>query len=261
MPFELAKKKDFYDKHLNFTGRTLIDYKISPGTMAKYDTIRERLKTHKNFFINALDVGCSGNALIHFLDNVHHRTFLDLAHKPLTLYSQFQRYHPLVGSLTKMPFNKGSFDLVVALDVIEHIYNDKLAASELIRVLQPKGLLAISVPHRMKFYSHQDVLIGHYRRYELDQLRQLFISQGLQELSFFGVYGQAMRIQLYQAANPEKMEQDLKKLREKYLSDHIFRRIYDKFVKFGSICMKLDARFQPIRNIMNICVIFRKPQN
>ena len=82
----------------------------------------------------------------------------------------------------------------------------------------------------MKFYSHQDVLIGHYRRYELSQLRDLFISRGLEELTYFGVYGQAMRVQLYQAANPDKMESDIMNLRKKYISNPVFRRIYDKFV-------------------------------
>ncbi len=260
MPFELArKKKEFYDKHLNFTDRTLIDYNISPGTMAKYDIIKERIGKNRHF--NAgLEVGCSGNSFIHFLDNVDHRILLDLAHKPLIPYAQYTRYHPSEGSLTQIPFKDNSFDLVVGLDVIEHIYNDGFAASEMVRVLQQKGLLVISVPHRMKYYSHQDVLIGHYRRYEINQLRNLFISRGLEELTFFGVYGQAMRVQLYQAANPDKMESDLMNLRKKYISNPVFRRIYDKFVKFGSKCMKIDANFQPLKNIMNICIIFRKPQ-
>ena len=68
-----------------------------------------------------------------------------------------------------------------------------------------------------------------------------------------------MRVQFYQATNPDKMESDLMNLRKKYISNPIFRRIYDKFVKFGSKCMKLDANFQPLKNIMNICIIFRKP--
>jgi len=259
MPLKLSKKKEFYDKHQNFTDRTLIDYNISPGTMAKFDIIKERIGNKRHFHIG-LDVGCSGNSFIHFLNKVDHRVFLDLAHKPLIPYSKYTRYHPSEGSLTQIPFKDNSFDLVVGLDVIEHIYDDGIAASELIRVLQPNGIIVISVPHRMKFYSYQDVLIGHYRRYELDQLRELFISRGLEEITFFGVYGQAMRVQLYQAANPEKMETDLKNLRKKYISDIGFRRIYDKLVKFGSKLMKIDAKFQPLRNIMNICIVFRKPQ-
>ena len=52
MPLELARKKEFYDKHLNFTDRTLIDYNISPGTMAKFDIIKKRISNFNNSHSN-----------------------------------------------------------------------------------------------------------------------------------------------------------------------------------------------------------------
>ncbi|MHA1745039.1 MAG: class I SAM-dependent methyltransferase [Promethearchaeota archaeon] len=252
----LSQKKSFYDHHQNFANRTLVDYHISPGTTAKYSLIKEHLG--KQPFHSALDVGCSGNSFIHFLDNVRHRTFLDLAHRPLRYYSAYPKHHPTMGSITSMPFSNHSFDLITALDVIEHIKDDHAAAIELTRVLAPKGILVVTVPHRMKFYTNQDRLIGHYRRYEIPEVQALFESMGLRRLMTFGVYGQAMRVQFVQESNPEKMDQDMVQLRSRYQTNATFRRIWDKIVAIGAFFMKLDATFQPQRNLMNICMIFRK---
>ena len=111
----------------------------------------------------------------------------------------------------------------------------------------------------MRYYTQQDSMIGHYRRYEMSDLTRLFVTEGhLKEISVFGVYGQAMKSQFFQKSNPEKTEQGLKNLRSKYRIDPIFRRIWDKIVAFGAFWMKLDARFQPLKKIMNICVIYQK---
>jgi ubiquinone/menaquinone biosynthesis C-methylase UbiE len=253
---DLASEKAFYDKHTNFAGRTLSEYEISPGTRCKFDTILDRLANRP--FQRALDVGCSGNSFIHFLPNVAHRVFCDLAQLPLVQYSQFTRYHPTMGSITQMPFSDNSFDLITALDVLEHIDDDQTAASELVRVLKPKGLIVITVPHRMAYFTEQDRICGHVRRYEYHEIQQMFKSRGLQELMKFPVYGQFMKVQFVQQANPEKTEESLNNLREKYNTDPIFKRLWSKFVKIGAKFMRMDARFQPFNKTMDICVIFRK---
>ena len=138
-------------------------------------------------FARALDIGCSGNSFIHFLPEVKHRVLCDLAHSPLLQYQSFARYHSVCGSITDLPFESNSFDLIAALDVLEHIPNDSAARSELIRVLAPKGLLIITVPHRMAFYTKQDRIVGHVRCYEYTQIKDLFCSQGLRELEVFPV--------------------------------------------------------------------------
>ncbi len=257
MSKHLAKKKKFYDNHVNFSKRQLLDYNLSPGTKAKYDIMIERIG--KRVFHKALDVGCSGNSILPFINNINHRNFLDLAHEPLTYYSKYSCFHPSVGSITNMPYKTAAFDLVTALDVIEHIKDDKLAAKEINRVIQQDGILIISVPHKMKYYSQQDIMIGHYRRYELSEIIKLFKPFGFHELCSFGIYGQIMRFaQFSQKSNPEKLEKNLSILREKYQSNPAFKKIWDKMVQIGSACMKMDAIFQPKDKIMNICTIFKK---
>jgi SAM-dependent methyltransferase len=50
------------------------------------------------------------------------------------------------GDATAMPFPDGSFDLVIAAEVLEHIPADQAAMHELARVLRPGGVAAVTVP-------------------------------------------------------------------------------------------------------------------
>lgn len=49
--------------------------------------------------------------------------------------------------LADMPFAAGSFDKVLMTEVLEHLGDDRPALREVLRVLRPGGVLALSVPH------------------------------------------------------------------------------------------------------------------
>ena len=50
------------------------------------------------------------------------------------------------GDATRMPFPSGSFDIVIAAEVLEHITTDQSAMNEIARVLRPGGIAAVTVP-------------------------------------------------------------------------------------------------------------------
>ena len=50
------------------------------------------------------------------------------------------------GDASQLPFADGEFDRVVAAEVLEHIPEDRVAISELVRVLRPGGTMAVTVP-------------------------------------------------------------------------------------------------------------------
>ena len=50
------------------------------------------------------------------------------------------------GDATRLPFPDDTFDRVIASEVLEHIPDDAAALAELVRVLQPGGTIAVTVP-------------------------------------------------------------------------------------------------------------------
>ena len=79
------------------------------------------------------------------------------------------------------------YDLVAALDVIEHIPNDKAALEGIARVLKPGGKLLATVPAHQWMWSAHDVVNHHQRRYSKAAFRQL-IDQSPLRLESIGYF-------------------------------------------------------------------------
>lgn len=82
----------------------------------------------------------------------------------------------------QLPVADESVDLVTALDVLEHIPDDRRAAAEIHRVLRPGGRLVAAVPVDPRLWSPHDEAVGHVRRYTRDQFVRLLEGAGLQVL-------------------------------------------------------------------------------
>ena len=64
-----------------------------------------------------------------------------------------------VGDIESMDYRSGTFDLVIANEVLEHVGDDRKALREIHRVLRPGGHLLIFSPNRLyPFESHGVVL-------------------------------------------------------------------------------------------------------
>ena len=78
-----------------------------------------------------------------------------------------------------LPVRSGTFGLVTAFDVLEHIDEDYQAAAEMTRVLQPGGAALIAVPCDMALWSSHDDAVGHVRRYSRPGLASVIEKAGL----------------------------------------------------------------------------------
>ena len=71
------------------------------------------------------------------------------------------------------------YDLIAALDVIEHIPDDRAALEGIARVLKPGGKLVMTVPAHQWMWSAHDVVNHHQRRYSKAGLRRLILGSPL----------------------------------------------------------------------------------
>jgi SAM-dependent methyltransferase len=87
----------------------------------------------------------------------------------------------------KLPFEDASFDLVTALDVIEHTDDDLAVLREIGRVLRPTGALLMTVPAYRFLWGQQDEISTHRRRYVASQVRERLQMSGfaIRRLTYF----------------------------------------------------------------------------
>src|SRR3989344_6500849 len=74
----------------------------------------------------------------------------------------------------KLKFKDNTFSTIIAIDVLEHIKDDKKAVNEWYRVLNKNGTIIICVPFNKRLWRKDDKEVGHYRRYELKDFKKLF---------------------------------------------------------------------------------------
>ena len=72
-----------------------------------------------------------------------------------------------------------AYDAVLALDVIEHLDDDRAAVAALGSLVEPGGVVVVSVPAQPSLFSEFDAIQGHRRRYTPERLRQAFDGSGL----------------------------------------------------------------------------------
>lgn len=104
--------------------------------------------------------------------------------------------HPVVNSLEKgvqadaqaLPFDAESVDMVLAMDLLEHLRSPGLAVSDFYRVLGPGAKLVVTVPAHKWLWGLHDERLGHLRRYTRPEMRTLLESAGFQVevLTHFG---------------------------------------------------------------------------
>jgi SAM-dependent methyltransferase len=100
-----------------------------------------------------------------------------------------------VGLVGRLPCADGTFDLIGAFDIVEHVDDDDEALSELSRVAAPGATLLLSVPLHASRWTPFDDLVGHGRRYRPDELLTKLARRGW-SVEQSAVYGMQPRSSL-----------------------------------------------------------------
>lgn len=79
------------------------------------------------------------------------------------------------------------YDFVIALEIMEHIEDDTIAAKNIYNALKPGGHAVITVPAYEWLWTVVDDNCMHYRRYDKKRLKRVLIDNGL-EIDYIGYY-------------------------------------------------------------------------
>jgi SAM-dependent methyltransferase len=133
----------------------------------------------------ALDVGC-GHGIVRQLverDLGFVIDGCDLNRRALEMAGTGKGRILLYDIFDRNPALLEAYDLVLLMDVIEHVDDDLGFLSAAIAHLKPGGIVVINVPAHMTCYSKYDEVVGHKRRYNIAQMEWLFRQTNIDPLS------------------------------------------------------------------------------
>ena len=130
--------------------------------------------------LKILNVGVATGATSIMLEKYGKVTSLEYDKDCCDFLSETVGIEAVNASLTELPFENESYDVVCGFDVIEHIEDDKLAVSEIYRVLKKGGCVYLTVPAFQSLWSDHDVVNHHFRRYKMKNFVQLITNQNFE---------------------------------------------------------------------------------
>ena len=69
-----------------------------------------------------------------------------------------------VDLLNRLPYEDASFDVVLLVEVVEHLENHRIAIGELARILKPAGVLILTTPNIMRLSSRFHFFLSGYHK-------------------------------------------------------------------------------------------------
>jgi SAM-dependent methyltransferase len=126
-----------------------------------------------------LDLGCGTGMTLQELPLAYRGMGLDPAPEALAFCRGRGLARLARGSATDLPLADASVDGVLALDIVEHIEDDRRALAEIARVLRPHGVAVITVPAFPSLWSAHDEALHHKRRYTRAALERALADAGL----------------------------------------------------------------------------------
>jgi SAM-dependent methyltransferase len=127
-----------------------------------------------------LDIGCGTGANLLMLSKYGDAEGIDISDDALAFCRERGLRKVKKGAAEELPYGDGEFDLITALDVVEHLDDDLAGLKEMRRVLRPGGRLFLFVPTFMFLWGIQDDVSNHRRRYRLPELRRILEQAGFE---------------------------------------------------------------------------------
>lgn len=127
---------------------------------------------------DVLEAGCGEGYGAHLLTadakSLHALDYDDYATGHV--HAAYPQVPVLRANLVQLPYANESFDVVVSLQTIEHLWNQEAFVAECLRVLRPGGTMVISTPNTLTFPPGN---MYHPKELTSDELRSLLEPQAI----------------------------------------------------------------------------------
>lgn len=138
------------------------------------DVVREVLPPRSGHMV--IDVGCGTGANLAGFADGYECVGIDTSQEAISLARErFPKIRFICGYAPQdLGETAGRAGLFLLTDVLEHVPDDRALLSQLVTAAKPGGFILLTVPADMSLWSEHDVSFGHYRRYDLEQLSQVW---------------------------------------------------------------------------------------
>ncbi len=130
--------------------------------------------------LRIVDIGCGTGMLMEDLRAWGDVVGLDFSPIALAYCCQRGLENLVRANVERIPLGSSCADFVTALDLVEHVPDDRALMSEMYRILRPGGRALMTVPAHPKLWSAHDVALHHKRRYEWGNFRDLVMGAGFE---------------------------------------------------------------------------------
>ena len=152
--------------------------------------IKSRILPNFNHNINIADIGCGVGLLLNSLSEIGKVTGIDFSKQAIDFCRESFPGELIQTDCSKPMKINNKFDLVIASELVEHIQDEMVIMNNIYNLLNPNGYAIITVPAFQFLWSQHDVNNMHYRRYELDRLKNLILSTNfkIEYISYYNFF-------------------------------------------------------------------------
>jgi 2-polyprenyl-3-methyl-5-hydroxy-6-metoxy-1,4-benzoquinol methylase len=138
----------------------------------------------KNKKVKILEVGCGTGEVLKLLSRWGDVKGIDISKEALDACRRKGFKNLVQGDINELNLRNeyGSYDLVICLDVLEHVQEDLSALKEMNKLLRPGGILMLTVPAYKFLWSTHDEALHHKRRYHSLEIKTKVRDAGFQIL-------------------------------------------------------------------------------
>ena len=91
-----------------------------------------------------------------------------------------------------LPFKSKVFSHAISSEVLEHLSDDRHAIKEIARVLKPSGHFIVTFPHKKFYFAMDDRFVGHFRRYEINEMTDRLRDAGFRPMTIQKILGKPL---------------------------------------------------------------------